>query len=139
MNTATQAKGDNRFESLSPLSKGAVLTVVIVVLSMFMLLLVEIGVRTRMHFKHGSFWGFEVRSYDSETGLLLPQPNIKRGPIKINSQGFRSPELQPKRETDSLRLAFLGGSTTFSAEVSGNEFTWPAIVISNRYTIGINV
>lgn len=137
MNTATQAKGDNRFESLSPLSKGAVLTVVIVVLSMFMLLLVEIGVRTRMHFKHGSFWGFEVRSYDSETGLLLPQPNIKRGPIKINSQGFRSPELQPKRETDSLRLAFLGGSTTFSAEVSGNEFTWPAIVtkrLQDTYT-----
>ena len=128
MNSAIQTKDNNTFESLSPLSKGAILTVVVVILSMIILLLAEIGVRTRMHIKYGSFWGFEVRRYDSETGMLLPRPNVKRGPIKINSHGFRSPELQPKQQTGSLRLAFLGGSTTFSAEVSGNEFTWPAIV-----------
>ena len=45
-----------------------------------------------------------------------------------NTLGFRSPELDIIKPTDTIRLAFLGGSTTWCAEVSGNDMTWPHLV-----------
>jgi lysophospholipase L1-like esterase len=65
---------------------------------------------------------------DPETGLRTPIPNLVRGGIAINSLGFRGPELAVPKPPDTVRLGFLGGSTTFCAEVSSNEATWPHLV-----------
>jgi lysophospholipase L1-like esterase len=42
---------------------------------------------------------------------------------------FRSPEITKQKPAGRLRIAFLGGSTTYCAEVSSNAMTWPALVI----------
>ena len=117
----------NRFESLSPKKRSFLLTSVFIIFSLILFLLAEIAVRTRMYILHGSFWSLDVRSYDKETGLLLPKPNYDIGPIQTNSFGFRSPELESPKQDGTVRLAYMGGSTTFSTEVSSNDATWPAI------------
>jgi len=127
MTTRISNDHDNPFEALSPLKRGLLLITVVLVISLILLAFAEIALRARMYIKHGSSQGFEVREYNSEYGLLLPRPNIKRGGVVINSEGFRSPELKEKTSRD-LRFAFLGGSTTFSTEVTANELTWPAVV-----------
>jgi lysophospholipase L1-like esterase len=62
---------------------------------------------------------------DPVTGLQVPKPGYHAGSIVINSQGFRSPELTQPKPPGTFRLAFLGGSTTFCAEVSSPDKTWP--------------
>jgi len=70
---------------------------------------------------------FEV-ALDPASGLPIPKPGQHTGRIRINRQGFRSPEIPRVKPPGTVRLAFLGGSTTFCAEVSSNEATWPALV-----------
>lgn len=91
--------------------------------------LAEGAVRVRQWIKHGDMWGIE-ESYavDPESGLRVPIKNSVTGPIAINSLGFRSPEIAVPKPPGTLRLAFLGGSTTYCAEVSGNDRTWPELV-----------
>jgi lysophospholipase L1-like esterase len=81
-----------------------------------------------MYGRAGSFYEFET---DPASGLRVPKPGITRGRdhvIEVNSLGFRGPELQMPKPPGRVRLAFLGGSTTFCAEASSNEATWPALV-----------
>jgi lysophospholipase L1-like esterase len=95
------------------------------------LLLLEGAVRVRQYVVHGrasSFYEFEL---DEASGLRVPRPGITEGRdrlIEVNSLGFRGPELALPKPAGRVRLAFLGGSTTFCAEASGNEATWPALV-----------
>ena len=96
------------------------------------LLLLEAAVRIRQHVMYGragSFYEFEEDPLGS--GLRVPRPGITRGRdhvIEVNSLGFRGPELPMPKPPGRVRLAFLGGSTTFCAEASANEATWPALV-----------
>ena len=77
-------------------------------------------------FKYGSFTAFNTSlKIDQQTGLRVP---TSTGPIKMNSLGFRSPELGIQKATGTIRLAFLGASTTFSAEASSNEVACPHLV-----------
>jgi|GEM_PF-1173709 len=46
--------------------------------------------------------------------------------IEINQHGFRGPELQ-RRQSNTVRVWFIGGSTTFDIYASSNETTWPAL------------
>ncbi|GJL54347.1 MAG: hypothetical protein NPIRA02_14790 [Nitrospirales bacterium] len=108
------------------------LTLIIAAALVSMLMLVavlETAVRVRQWVKYGtattSVQSFRV---DEETGLRVPIPGSTTGRIQINSLGFRSPELQMPKPNGTVRLAFLGGSTTWCAEVSGNEMTWPHLV-----------
>ena len=71
--------------------------------------------------------GFEL-VLDPATGLHIPKPGQTVRGIRINSQGFRGPEISRVKPPQTVRLAFLGGSTTFCAEVSSNEATWPSLV-----------
>jgi hypothetical protein len=48
----------------------------------------------------------------AETGLRLPVPNSNHGKIVYNSLGFRSPEIPAEKPAQTIRLAFLGSSTT---------------------------
>lgn len=120
--------GTNRIAALSPGKRVLLLGTVMLVLLLMLVAIAEVGVRTRMYVKYGTFWGFEIKALDPATGLMVPKPNFNSGPVRINSLGFRSPELVEPRSASLLRLAFLGGSTTFCQEVSSNELVWPDIV-----------
>lgn len=60
-------------------------------------------------------------------------PGAVVGPMSINSHGFRGPEVATPKPAGTVRLAFLGASTTFCAEVSANDKVWPAQV---AHTLG---
>ncbi len=70
----------------------------------------------------------EIYQTDSSLSLRVPIANEVQGGIRINSLGFRGPELENSNPDSVVRLAFLGASTTFCAEVSSNELTWPHLV-----------
>lgn len=89
----------------------------------------EVAVRVRQYVKHGSSASFdEMYEIDPRTKLKIPRAGADSGRIKINSLGFRSPELLQPKPAGTVRLAFVGASTTFCAEVSNNEATWPYLV-----------
>ncbi len=110
--------------------RGALLVATTLVVCLLLLLAAEAAVRIRSEIKYGGrFWGVdETYEIDPATGLRIPIPNSRFGPIRINSFGFRSPEIPKKKPPGLLRIAFLGGSTTFCGEVSSNAMTWPALV-----------
>lgn len=115
-----------RFDQLSRLQKSLVVGTVAIALGAVLILLAEGGVRVRSYVKTGLWWGVEeTYVVDKETGLRIPRPNLNSGAIEINSQGFRGPEINVIKEPGRIRLAFLGGSTTYCAEVSSNAMTWP--------------
>ncbi len=92
-------------------------------------LLAEGAVRFRQWVRHGTASPIdEALAIDPETGLRVLIPNRVHGKIRVNSLGFRGPELVMPKPPGVVRLAFLGGSTTFCAEVGGNEVTWPHLV-----------
>ena len=64
---------------------------------------------------------------DQRTGLRLPVPNSTQGKIQINSHGFRGPEIPIPKPPGTVRLAFLGSSTTYDLYVD-NASTWPHLV-----------
>lgn len=96
-----------------------------------LLLALEGVVRMRQWMKYGtigSFYSFELHE---ASGLRVPAPGITEGRdhvISVNSLGFRGPELELPKPAGRVRIGFLGGSTTFCAETSGDDTTWPALV-----------
>ena len=89
------------------------------------------GVPWSSTFWGGAFWGTD-QTYvtDPESGLRILVPNGHFGPVHINSFGFRSPEISVEKPAGRLRIAFLGGSTTYCAEVSRDQMTWPYLVVA---------
>lgn len=93
------------------------------------LLLVEGLARLRQWLRYGSASGAAYQMViDPATGLRIPKPGLKTRQIQIDSRGFRNPEIQMPKPAGRIRLAFVGASTTFCAEVSSNEATWPDLV-----------
>jgi lysophospholipase L1-like esterase len=91
--------------------------------------LAEGAMRLRQWLKYGHFSHLDtVYQIDPKTNLRVPVANAKTRSIDINSLGFRGPEIDEPKPPGTLRLAFLGASTTFCAEVSRNELTWPHLV-----------
>jgi lysophospholipase L1-like esterase len=90
----------------------------------------EGAVRLRLWSRTGQFGLAHRFSVDGETGLRIPTPGRSTAGLELDSRGFRSPELEVPKPKGRVRLAFLGGSTTFCAEVHGNEATWPARVVA---------
>jgi lysophospholipase L1-like esterase len=88
-------------------------------------------VRMRQWLKYGTIGSFYAFELHEASGLRVPAPGITEGRehvISVNSLGFRGPELELPKPGGRTRIAFLGGSTTFCAEASGDETTWPALV-----------
>ncbi len=55
-------------------------------------------------------------------------PNFEEnGVVVINNAGYRGKEVPLEKDSNVLRILFLGGSTTYSAPVGDNEKTYPAI------------
>ncbi|QDU66733.1 SGNH/GDSL hydrolase family protein [Engelhardtia mirabilis] len=92
-------------------------------------------VRLRAHSIYGEYLDiYEIHERLPELDLIRPLPNLdvvfgKRSRIETDSHGFRSPELAEPKPGGSLRLAFVGGSTTFCAQAETNSGTWPARVV----------
>ncbi len=93
------------------------------------LLVVEAGVRIRQWVRYGRPGGqaYEL-VVDPASGLRIPKPGTSTSRLHIDSRGFRNPELETPKPAGRIRLAFLGASTTFCAEVSGDSATWPYLV-----------
>jgi lysophospholipase L1-like esterase len=123
------AQNSNRFYNLSTWKRRALLVTVVIAAFAMLAALAEGAVRVRAWVKYGNFKRVEdTYVFDAVSNLRIPRPGWTNGRIVINSQGFRSPEISEKRPSKSIRIAFLGASTTYCAEVTSNETTWPHLV-----------
>jgi lysophospholipase L1-like esterase len=94
-----------------------------------MLIAAEIATRIRQTMQTGTATVAEdYYTVDRAINLRVPVPNFSNGRISINSLGFRGPEISASKPHGTVRIAFLGASTTWCAEVSGNDFVWPHLV-----------
>jgi len=90
--------------------------------------LLEGAVRVRYYLSHGSWTPLLGFATHEASGLPIPIPGRMAGPIEIDSLGFRNPELRVPKPEGVIRLAFLGGSTTFCAEAAEGAHAWPVRV-----------
>ena len=91
--------------------------------------LAEVLVRIRHTIKYGRMKNVDdTLTFDESMGLRMLTPGLVMGNIRVNSLGFRSPELTQPKPPSVIRLAFLGASTTYYAEVSTIDMTWPHLV-----------
>ena len=74
----------------------------------------------------GSFTG--LYRTDEAINLRVLNPGVRVATISINSLGFRGPDILQPKLAGTLRIAFLGASTTFCAEVSGDKIVWTQLV-----------
>jgi lysophospholipase L1-like esterase len=98
--------------------------------TLVMLGLAEAALRARAWVKYGGTASVRdpMLTFDETAGIYVPTPGYElKGRnihIKINSLGFRGEEIARKKPPGTFRIVCLGASTTFSAEVSSNEFMW---------------
>jgi len=122
MSETTSASG----ERLSARAKWALLTLLTFAVIVALLLVAEAAVRVRQTMRYGA--AATVDAYytvDPKLDLRVPIANLSKGHISVNSLGFRGPEIALPKPAGTVRIAYLGASTTWSAEVSGNEYVWP--------------
>jgi hypothetical protein len=95
----------------------------------------EAGARVRAWLRYGTadedvFASATV--IEQKTGLRIPRPCFElRGRlahVKINSLGFRGEEITLARPPRTVRIVCLGASTTYCAEASSNDTTWPHLL-----------
>ncbi|MEM9380272.1 MAG: SGNH/GDSL hydrolase family protein [Planctomycetota bacterium] len=94
------------------------------------LVVIEGALRLRQYRRHGTADASVLtRVIDDVTGRTIPTPNSSVSGIRIDSRSFRGDELEVPKPEGRVRVAFLGGSTTFCAEASSNATTWPSLVV----------
>ena len=122
----------NRFERLGTWQRLAVIACACLAVITVLFALAEGAVRVRAWLKHGepAVRVEDLYRYDERVGLRLPTAGYKSSRLTTNSLGFRGPEIPRDKPDGTYRVAFLGGSTTFCAEVSGNDKTWPYLVVN---------
>ena len=93
-------------------------------------LVLEGIVRVRQWKRYGTTdASYYLFATDPASGLRIPKPGYTIGGISVNSQGFRGAEIERPKPPERIRVAFLGASTTFCAEASALETTWPHLVV----------
>jgi lysophospholipase L1-like esterase len=116
-------------ERLSSGAKWAVLAAFTLTILVLLALAMEMAIRFRQTLKYGSADTVEtLYRVDPRIGLRVPIANLHSGHILTNSLGFRGPELSIPKSPGTVRVAFLGASTTWCGEVSSNEVVWPELV-----------
>lgn len=119
----------NAASRLSDRAKAALAAALVVVLIVLLVAAAEVAVRVRQAMKYGYAGSLDqMYQLDERTGLRVPRAGSTFGPIEINGLGFRGSELTMPKPAGTVRLAFLGASTTFSAEASSNQAVWPHLV-----------
>ena len=133
-NTVGSESGRSLLPARPPIPARLALALIGIVIG---LLVIEGGVRLRQWIRYGTVHASVYQVVDDpRTGLTIPKPNLDTGRTRIDSRGFRNPEIQMPKPAGRVRLAFLGASTTYCMEVSNNEATWPHLVtqaLSERY------
>ena len=95
------------------------------------LVAIEGLVRARQLLRHGTTNETVLaRDVDEVTGRTIPLPGSAVAGIRICSRGFRGDEIDVPKPAGRVRIAFLGASTTFCAEATSNETTWPHLVVT---------
>ena len=95
--------------------------------------LAEAVVRVRAYARFGAYTDiYDLFERCPGVDILRPIPNLSaryadQAQIDISSLGFRSPELANPKPAGTLRLAYLGASTTFCANASTNGASWPSL------------
>ena len=85
----------------------------------------EGAVRVRQWLRHGALGSFDsLYVVDPASGLRVPRASTKLGGVSINSSGFRGPEIELPKPPKRVRIAFVGASTTYCAEVSSDAAVW---------------
>lgn len=119
----------NSGRSITERRKIVYVNLMTLVACIMLILLAEGAVRVRALLKYGYVWGVQsILLYDRDIELRVLKAGTEFGPIQINSLGFRGPDIDRSKPEGRVRIAFLGGSTTFCAEVSSNETAWPHLV-----------
>ena len=98
--------------------------------------LAEIALRTGHLISNGTWDFLPVARMASELYEPHPyicyvmKPNVRvtgyGGEVRTNRWGFRGRDVQRNKPDGVVRIACLGGSTTFSLNASDNDHTWPA-------------
>lgn len=126
---SSRAPLTERAFSRSPALRWSAVAVVVAFVCAVLFLAAEGVVRIRHYARHGDFWRIEdTYRFDSDIGLRVLIPDSRFGRVTINHQGFRGPEITLPKPVGTIRIAFLGASTTYCAEVSSDERTWPHLV-----------
>ena len=102
----------------------------------FCLCALEGAVRLRAYLKYGTttYLGDDRTEVDASTGLRMNRQVAGEHAPQINTLGFRGPEVPLPKPKDVVRVAFLGGSTTYSSELAEEKDTWPYLVIEGLRT-----
>lgn len=120
---------DNAAAASTPV-KWAALGLVMLVCLALLAALAEGAVRLRQSLRTGSAVSqTAMYTEDERWQLRVLKPNFRTSRISINSSGFRGPEIDTPKPPGRVRIAFLGASTTFCAEVSGDTLVWPHLVV----------
>ena len=123
---------DMTVETLGGRRRELLMKIVVILLSCVLTLgALEVAARARNWFRYGTTGLVHQSVRDPISGLAVPTPGDTKGSrvsIHVNSRGFRGPELEAPKPASRIRLAFLGASTTFCAEASRDEATWPHLV-----------
>lgn len=107
----------------------AALVVVPVIIVAMLGALAEAAVRARQWSRLGTAASLgSLYRVDDRLDLRVLTPSVRVGHIGTNAAGFRGPEIVQPKPAGTVRLAFLGASTTFCAEVSGDAAVWPQLV-----------
>src|SRR5688572_25187522 len=91
-------------------------------------------IRVRAHARYGRYLDiYDLHHRLAVTNLLVPLPDLdvpfgNGTRVQTDERGFRSPPVAVPKLPGTLRLAFLGASSTFCSQVSCNERTWPHLV-----------
>jgi hypothetical protein len=97
----------SRLDDLSPAKRQLLLAGVILITLTILAVLAEGAIRIRQCVRFGYLWGVEeTYMLDPDSGLRVPIPNSELGPIKINSTGFRGPEIAQPKAPGQIRAAF---------------------------------
>ena len=112
---------------LSYHQKIAVTTLLVVLVIVILLGFTEGVVRVRQWLVEGHS-GKLSDLFEQQGDLRVLIPDARTRTISINSLGFRGSPLAQPKPAGNLRIAFLGGSTTFCAEVNSDNMTWPHLV-----------
>jgi lysophospholipase L1-like esterase len=92
-------------------------------------LALEGAIRLRQGRRYGADLNLDAKVLDPSTGLRVPRPGQWKGErvsLTVNALNFRGPLPETPKPARRVRLAFLGASTTFCAEASSDDTTWPA-------------
>ena len=128
-NDPTKSLSVDKTATVSSGVKWAALIVVVIVGVGLVLALAEGAVRVRQWHNTGAFVSMaSMYKVDKSINLRVLTPGFRSDRISINSLGFRGPEIAPIKPKNVMRVAFLGASTTFCAEASGDAAVWPQIV-----------